>query len=862
MATHCISINHPEIKTLVEVLKLPRIVIASKIAVWQQKTGDLDRFPTAEELTGTMIEESKEEKQLAVVETFVTKRIKRLKKELKNEKEGTSKYENIKSQLDYLTSKLEEGIASQDRNIFTELGKFHLERVDKFIQSLENEERQESDENLMFIINTLDAWTEFDETSTEAKLLYRRARPFIEDFTIKKVNENNTSGEDIDITQIKKNNKDIGTFRAWTGSLIDVPNYIASTIGLIIKKAQNTIETKNKQLKRTIEEEIKALEEYAKKNGVTLQQQYDKLIHYNESTNDIELIEDIDSLSPEESRFIRFYQETIVKLQNELPFNRGQYFIPNIRKKTLKSRLKGLSPVKERKYAEDTKSEELKLDLVPLEYLNKIEPSEKSTDLGAVLFEFGMFANKYEEMSNILPTVRILQEEIKNMEFVKSSNPNSTVKGEKSNIYYITDAFIEAQVKGATKLEQGKRKIKDLYDENGNLIGEKYIDGSGTLDNLLHYNSLLRIGFSPITATANVLFGDIANIIESIGGKFFSFGNLKNATNIFFKQTFDKDSVLNKLLEELNPLQELDDYEYIESLKAGNAAKKMSPEKLKEYAYSMQKTGEKFLQSRTMLAIMIKEGYLTKDGQLTEKYTKSTEQEKEQLSNKIQRLNQSIHGRYTTKEAAALQQNVIYRLVSQFRKWIPAAYESRFGEKQYDPRLQTEIEGRYRTLARLILNKKVLNNLIKMSKGELSETEMYNMRKNLIEITLLLATITLSFMGSGDDDKSKKLRKNAYFKSTMTLLNRVSGDLLFWYSPQQINNLGKNAIPLSKTIGDLIQASIIIPKVLYSGDYTFKSGSNKDKYRILKEIGDVVPLYRPIQDIGRVLGKNELEELR
>ena len=68
----------------------------------------------------------------------------------------------------------------------------------------------------------------------------------------------------------------------------------------------------------------------------------------------------------------------------------------------------------------------------------------------------------------------------------------------------------------------------------------------------------------------------------------------------------DKNNPLHKFLEALNPLQELDDYNLSDSVKL----KKMSTDKLQEYMYGMQKQGELFLQSRTMLALMLKENLI------------------------------------------------------------------------------------------------------------------------------------------------------------------------------------------------------------------------------------------------------------
>jgi hypothetical protein len=48
---HCINHNHVEVKELSEKLGLHKAVLASKIAVWQEQTGNMDRFPTSDELT-------------------------------------------------------------------------------------------------------------------------------------------------------------------------------------------------------------------------------------------------------------------------------------------------------------------------------------------------------------------------------------------------------------------------------------------------------------------------------------------------------------------------------------------------------------------------------------------------------------------------------------------------------------------------------------------------------------------------------------------------------------------------------------------------------------------------------------------
>ena len=47
--SHCININHNEVKELSTKTGIPKIIIAAKIALWQENN-TMDRFPTIKEL--------------------------------------------------------------------------------------------------------------------------------------------------------------------------------------------------------------------------------------------------------------------------------------------------------------------------------------------------------------------------------------------------------------------------------------------------------------------------------------------------------------------------------------------------------------------------------------------------------------------------------------------------------------------------------------------------------------------------------------------------------------------------------------------------------------------------------------------
>lgn len=837
-----------------------------------QEPGDIIRYSVIEK---SIVDQESPYKKIQI---FLTRRINRLERELKSVPANSLDYDLKAAQIKIDKEKLANLVGSQDDyDIYLELGKELLDEVDALLLSFE-EGQEPTTEQLTYINDILDVWSNFKGLKEQGSDLYDRYRLFVSDYVEDTVNKHST--KKITKAELDADTKDIRTFTMGTGALSDSVNIIARTIGNIIKAAQNFVATKNKKLAASIQTELDLLNEYAKKNGVTLDSIYDLFIQDHKGTTILTkpYLENQDpnpnyekiQNTPELKRFYDFYQSKITEFEKYVDVPFGKYFIPNIAKNSLKEDIKSLNPIKKRSVGFSFDQENM-ADILETKYDQILPTNKKERNLGEVLLKFGMYANNYEKMSSILPEVRLLQEQLTykinskgqliERRFVNPSNPKISVSGKDSKIWQQVEGTINMQVKGKMKDEnQGKYRIKTTkYDKDGNAMEEQYVDLTGAIDNLLKYNSLLRIGLSPITAISNVLFGDASNLIEAIGGRFFGVKDLTNASNIFIKQNLNKDSDLNRLLVELNPLQELDDYEYQEKVRLTGKTVKMSKEKALEYIYGMQKSGEKWLQSRTMLAVLIHDGYMNSKGELLPKYNDATEEEKTKLTDKIQRLNQQIHGRYTTKEAAIWQQSVVYRMISQFRKWIPAAIESRVGSKRYDSRLQVEIEGRYITIKNLITNLK--DSYTRIKEGKLTELEAYNIKKTAAEATMLFSTVLLYSFLKGDDD-DKKRRRNPYIKTALTLLNRTAGDLGFFYDPRQFAKLGQSAIPLSKTIEDLMKVAEYLPAAFYLGDYELKTGSSKGYNKFYNKLGRQIPGIKPVKDVIRLASDVELEELK
>jgi hypothetical protein len=584
------------------------------------------------------------------------------------------------------------------------------------------------------------------------------------------------------------------------------------------------------------------------------------------------------------ANFYKFYQETIKESLERLPDNEQterlknnpEDFIPNLyatslvdiakaegfvgKLKFLAKYITGMQ-VYEIKDTDMVKDEALERDIISLKYITKLTGDEKSRDLGESLFKFAAMSIEHENLSNILPQTRLLQRSLADNTFINPHKRGLAVEGKDSNIYNMVDKFIEMQVLGKKTTGKDEFTVGTLYDEKtGEEIGKKVIKMGELADFGLKWNSLLRIGLNPITAFTNLAVGEIGNAIEAMGGRFFDRKDLTSATGIFFSQIHKEDSKTRILIEKYPMLQELTDYEYAANISVKQGIYGLTGEKLKNYMYSMQKGGEVFLQTRTMIAMMLHtkpDGktslweMLDDKGELKPEFLKhfGTQEEFQDYmlrnSTRIMGVNEQIHGRYSTRDAAILNQNVLFRMAFQFKKWIPAAVETRLGRRQYNDRLMVETEGRWITFKNLVFD--LRKSVDRYNKGELSEMEIYNLRKTMTEIAIFSATMLAAIaMGWDDDDKRKK---SASYKFAMDQLDKVSGDLLFFANPKNVTRLTKNPFALTKLADQLVDVVAYIPYIAYGEGSEIKAGAHKGENKFYRSLGQITPGYNQSQNV-------------
>lgn len=850
-------------------------------------------------------EEAKRSKPQSEIEferqyTLLKRKLNRLEKEVSLATPGTSEYDELKAEFNAQKVKLEEAVDKESKEGYVELGNEQLNWVEDVIKNLPLTPTTKIIQNITDAFEIINAFptSELSDLGGRSEKLREELFPYIVKHGLEKINEFSKQGEVVTEDDINNDDKDIRWSSKSMGSLSDVNNHIGSTIGILIKNRQNAASSLNHKLEKTVQEKVDKLSAWAKSNNMSLQDAYDLLIQENK-TGTLILAQKYHSdgsenknyekimNTPELKEFYDFYQKVIETSEANLPYKVGRGYILNKKKDNegLKGTLKNLVPVKSMLFDSFVSNQQLIADSVPDMYRQAIPAKEKSRDLGSGLLQFAAYANNHNELSKVLPEVRLLQEMLKykrtkagnivSKTYKKSSNPKESVYAEDSNIFKMVDTVIDMQLKGRMKNNTWTPiNIKKIKDGEGNVIGYKQVHIEDILDKGLRYNSLLRIGFSPITALSNVVFGDISNLIEAVGGRYFNNTELAKATKIFSQQTDyisnKKESNLYTWINKLNPLQEFGDYDIGENLQA--EPKKLTKEKALELMYSLQKKGEFYLQSRTMIAMLIHDGYMNTDGTNTEKGDKMSESELSKFSDKVQRVNQMVHGRYSQREAATLQQQAWYRAAIQFRKWIPAYVESRFGDKKFDRRLMSDVEGRYRTFGNKVFKAEsvsdafanlflpLLNSKKALERGNMTDVEIYNMRKNLVEMIMLSAcTLMIAGLKSGSDDDKKKKLKNPFIKAGLTMLNRASGDLAFFYNPQNATKMGKNAIPMMKLLDDVMTVGMTLPHALYLGDYKIKKGSLKGYNDFwAKNVEKIIPGLAPGGQIQRIANSTDI----
>lgn len=527
-----------------------------------------------------------------------------------------------------------------------------------------------------------------------------------------------------------------------------------------------------------------------------------------------------------------------------------------------------------------------KVNRLPVYYTRMIEDKERlSLDATGTLLAYGYMTTHFQEMGKIVDTlelgrdvmalrrvgqhkgdkamaesVRVLGEDLK-QDYTKS--------GEDSEIMKRFNVLMEQNVYGIQKVDEG----------TWNIFGHE-IDKAKTADNIGAITSFTTLGFNMFSGINNVIVGKYQMALEGIAGEHFNMKDIAVADKNYYAGiagvmgelgSYRTTSKLGLITEKFNVFQDFErDAKHKDYYK--NTTIRVFG---KGGVYFMQSAGEHYMQTRTLLAYMnnyklvdstgkkvslfeafevnkesqsgivvdaklvLKQGLKKSDG------SEFTEKDVADITLRVAKINQSMHGIYNNSDKSAIQRYALGRLAMIFRKWMMPHYNRRFKGEYYDVQMDQYKEGMYRSV-----NGFALAIISELREGQfkwgtawqsMSDTEKANIKRATTEMATFFAlSLTLFLMGSWKDDETWAGRMVQYFLRRLHLEIGTS----FW--PPMLVTDGMTILQ-SPTAGMKTFENLISVAKFWDAWDIIESGKYKDHSVYYRNNMRAIPLFNNIK---------------
>lgn len=448
---------------------------------------------------------------------------------------------------------------------------------------------------------------------------------------------------------------------------------------------------------------------------------------------------------------------------------------------------------------------------IPMYFVTKLSDMNKlNTDFAKSISAYSAMAMNYKEMSKIINQLETLKDLALDRAVDQYNGDNLMVNAIKTGVGVIKEKY---QKKGS-KTNIGE-KIEKYYDMN--FYGMQKDDGKTInlfgcevslakfSDWIKSYSGTLNLGINAFSAASNVNVGEVQLFIEAMansGLSLFSKGNkqtfglgellkahaiyLKELPKIFIEQANPlKTNYLSLMMRKFDTEQT-----FFEDLKNNgyynNAMQRVIGNN--SLGYVLQNAGEHFLHGIVMIAMLkakkvlvngqkmsLYDAYKVEGNKLVEKGeikeldgSKFTNNKFTKEKLKIQEISHELNGAFSTEDLGTLQSKAWGRLLIQFRQWMPGHWGRRFASKYFNTATDMELEGYWKTAARVAKELAYAAKTDGMHVAEvwhgLNDYEKLNLYKILSEMTIMLA-LSLLIRGAfaGDDDDDDEMSRLAQF---------------------------------------------------------------------------------------------------
>jgi len=531
------------------------------------------------------------------------------------------------------------------------------------------------------------------------------------------------------------------------------------------------------------------------------------------------------------------------------------------------------------------------IDSVPI-YFQRTEnwsSDNQSYDLASIYYRYAKMANNYKTKNELLGEMELTKLFVENREYIVTDPKGNPIKkimdsfkqksltksGKNSLLAEQLADWLQTELYGKAKMDEGEV----------NLFGYK-IDKAKAADLIGRYTSLNLLGLNMVQGIANVNFGELQQAIEAMAAEYFNANELTKASKIYFKNlpamasewgSRTRDNWVSKLLEQENILNDYDDVNF----KSNN---RFMQNFNTSVLFAQAHAGEHFMQSRVMLAMLLKvEAKDSKGvviGNMAEMYSvnrangrleidkrvdlvKSNWTQEESIAHfqKTKRLLSRLHGEYSDVGKSAAQRYMLGRLGIMFRKFLIPGFKKRWDKKKYNEFLENYTEGDYRNTGNFIKNIfldliALRTSLVSEQWGQLLPREKANVIRAVSEVSFsialaILSTIFLSAAGDADDDKKKLLYNHLAY-----LTSRTRTEAMAFINPSEMINLLRSPAAAMMPLENLIKLVGQMMPPSFKGFDEYQNGNWKGHYKINKTIMKLTPgvkQYYRITDIDDIV---------
>ena len=494
---------------------------------------------------------------------------------------------------------------------------------------------------------------------------------------------------------------------------------------------------------------------------------------------------------------------------------------------------------------------------IPIHHVNLMDDEHLSKDLLRSTLIFSEMADNYKSMNDTLPSVSILTDLIKGNVRL-NIDPRTTV-GVKDVLNKVPWKGADAQkinnqlLEFLDKVVYGEYEIVDKI-PGTNISINKLARKAGAL------TAAVQLMGNITSAINNATIGNYNNIIQAIGGKYFSQADYASAAATYTASlpSLIQDVANGVPKSKIGILAEI--YDAIQGEYTDQYGRKISGSLARKLfttdaGYFLTKATEQQIQYTGMIALLKGTKVRTSTGQMISLWDaydekgklkpgiKFTEDDRFQLMQTLHKMNKEMHGVYNKFDSPTLQRRWYGKLTMMFRKHVYPSLRRRWVSGYVDMEEGDWTEGYYN-----VLLKKSIQSLKELSLSAFTaatEDEKIAIKKSMFEIATFIATNILIYGLSGLDDEDDPFTANAELQ-----LRRFSDDVGFylvdvnaWLRIISSPAVSLNVIEkIQKTVGQ----AIFNPTETYER----KTGRyNKGDYKLQKDIDDLIPVLSKIYDI-------------